>query len=135
MGYPLAKIFQKSNDQTRVPQQWRTAIVIPIFKKGSKRDAANYRPISLMSHIGKLLERLIRDHIMRHIDNKHMIKPSEHGFLPARSCQSILLGFLERVTDETDRGNNTNVAYLDFAKAFEKSAPRKTAGQAKSTWR
>ena len=123
MAYPLAIIFQQSIDQSRVPQQWRTANMIPIFKKGSKRDAANYRPISLTSHIGKLLERIIRDHILRHLDNKQLIKPSQHGFLPGRSCQSNLLEFLERVTDDTDdtdRGNNTDVAYLDFAKAFDK---------------
>ena len=83
VAYPLAIIFQQSVDQTRVPQQLRTANVIPIFKKGSKRDTANYRPISLTSHIGKLLERIIRDHIMRHLDNKQLIKPSQqHGFLP-----------------------------------------------------
>ena len=57
---------------------------------------------------------------MRHLDNKQLIKPSQHGFLPGRSCQSNLLEFLERVTDDTDRGNNTDVAYLDFAKAFDK---------------
>ena len=120
MAYPLAITFQQSIDQSRVPQQWRTANVIPIFKKGSKRDAANYRPISLTSHIGKLLERIIRDHILRHLDNKQLIKHIQYGFLPGRSCQSNLLEFLERVTDDTDRGNNTDVAYLDFAKAFDK---------------
>ena len=120
MTHPLAIIFQQSIDQSRVPQQWRTANGIPIFKKGSKRDAANYRPISLTSHIGKLLERIIRDHIVRHLDNKQLIKPSQHGCLPGRSCQSNLLEFLERVTDDTDRGNITDVAYLDFAKAFDK---------------
>ena len=57
---------------------------------------------------------------MRHLDNKQLIKPSQHGFLPGRSCQSNLLEFLERVTDDTYRGNNTDVAYLDFAKAFDK---------------
>ena len=57
---------------------------------------------------------------MRHLDNKQLIKPSQHGFLPARSCQSNLLEFLGRVTDDTDRGNNTDIAYLDFAKAFDK---------------
>ena len=117
VAYPLAIIFQQRIDQSRVPQQWRTANVIPIFKKGSKRDAANYRPISLTSHIGKLFERIIRDYILRHLDNKQLIKPSQHGFLPGRSCQSNLLEFLERVTDDTDRGNNTD---LDFAKAFNK---------------
>ena len=76
-------------------------------------------PTSLTLHIGKLLERIIRDHIRRHLDSKQLIKPSQHGFLPGRSCQSNLLEFLERVADDTDSGNNTGVAYLDFAKAFD----------------
>ena len=110
VAYPLAIIFQQSIDQSRVPQQWRTANVIPIFKKGSKRHAANYRPISLTTHIGKLLERIIRDHIMRHLDNKQLIKPSQHGFLPGRSCQSNLLEFLERVTSPV--ANMTHLVFL-----------------------
>ena len=69
---------------------------------------------------------------MRHLDNKQLIKPSQHGFLPGRYCQSNLLEFLERVTDDTDRGNNTGIAYIDVAKAFD--ATGKTAGQAESTW-
>ena len=72
---------------------------------------------------------------MRHLDNKQLIKPSQHGFLQGRSCQSNLLEFLERVTDDTDRGTNTDVAYLDFAQIFDKvSHAIKTAGQDESTW-
>ena len=105
----MAIMFQQSIGQNRVPQQWRTASVIPICKKGIKRDTANYRPISLTSHIGKLLERTLCDHIMRYLDNKQLIKPSHHGFLPGRCCQSNLLEFLERIRDDTDIGNNTDV--------------------------
>ena len=70
----------------------------------------------------KLRERISRDHIMIDLDNKPLIKPSQHGFIRGRSCQSNLLEFIERVRDDTDRGNNTDVAYLDFAKAFDKVA-------------
>ena len=49
---------------------------------------------------------------MRHLDIKQLIKPSQHGFPPGRSCQSNLLEFLERVTDDTDRGNNTDIAVM-----------------------
>ena len=61
-------------------------------------------------------------------DNKQLIMPSQHGFLPG-CCQSNLLEFIERITDDTERGNNTDVAYLDFAKAFNIiKYPRKTDG-------
>ena len=103
----LAVIHMKPVSSTRINQQL------------DKPDMS-VTPISLTSHIGKLIERIIRDHIMRHLDNKQLIKPSQHGFLPGRYCQSNLLEFLERVTDDTDRGNNTDIAYLDFAKAFAK---------------
>ena len=69
---------------------------------------------------------------MRHLDNKQLIEPSRHGFLPGRSCQSNLLEFLERVADDTDRGNNTGVAYLDFAKAFDKVLHARLQGKLKA---
>ena len=94
--------------------------MVPLFKKGSKKDAANYRPISLTSLVGKVMESIIRDHIMTHIQTHKLTHQSQHGFLPGRLCQSNLLEFIETVTDEVDNHNNMDIAYLDFAKAFDK---------------
>ena len=119
LSTPMATIFQHSLNESQVPVSWRTANVVPLFKKGSKRDAANCRPISLTSLVGKVMESIIRDHIMTHIQTYKLIHQSQHGFLPARSCQSNLLECIETVTDEVDN-HNMDIAYLDFAKAFDK---------------
>ena len=120
LSTPMATIFQHSLNESQVPVSWRTANVVPLFKKGSKKDAANYRPISLTSLVGKVMESIIRDHIMTHIQTHKLIHQSQHGFLPGRSCQSNLLEFIQTVPDEVDNHNNMAIAYLDFAKAFDK---------------
>ena len=92
--------------------------MVPLFKKGSKRDAANCRPIRLMSLVGKVMEIIIRDHTMTYIQTHKLIHQSQHGFLPGRSCQSNVFEFIETVPEEVD--NHMDIAYLDFAKAFDK---------------
>ena len=87
------------------------ANVTPIHKKGNKKLTSNFRPVSLTSMVGKLLERLI---------NQAIIKDTQHGFLPKRSCQTNLLLYLELLTSCIDKGLDIDVLYLDFAKAFDK---------------
>ena len=116
----IATIFQQSLDESEVSDDGREANVVPLFQKGSKRDPANYRPISLTSQLGKVMESIIRDRILEHIERHCLIHPSQRGFLSGRSCQSNLLEYLENVTKEVDNYNSVDVAYLDFAKAFDK---------------
>jgi hypothetical protein len=67
---PLAAIYRKSMESGVVPEDWRTANVTPIYKKGSKADPGNYRPVSLTSVCGKVLESIIRDQLMEHLSKK-----------------------------------------------------------------
>jgi Reverse transcriptase (RNA-dependent DNA polymerase)/Endonuclease-reverse transcriptase len=117
---PLAIIFRHSLDTGAVPQEWRKAKVIPIYKKGAKSEPGNYRPVSLTSVPCKLLEGLIKDAIMKHLMDENLIKDSQHGFMPGRSCTTNLTIFLETLTKAIDSGKAADVFYLDFAKAFDK---------------
>ena len=56
VAQPLTKLFQRSIEEGRIPEDWRNANVVPIFKKGSRFEPGNYRPVSLTSVVGKLLE-------------------------------------------------------------------------------
>ena len=105
-----------------MPEDWRLANVTPIFKKGSKTDAANYRPVSLTSVICRVLESLLRDVIVDHLVRHKLIYNTQHGFVPRRSCLTNLLEYLEEMTRLVDEGHNVDVIYLDFAKAFDKVA-------------
>jgi Reverse transcriptase (RNA-dependent DNA polymerase) len=102
----LTLIFNKSLASGQVPSDWREANVTPIFKKGSKTSPENYRPVFLTSVSCKLLESVVTDRIMSHLKKHGLIKKSQHGFMPGRSCTTNLLTFLEKVTTEIDNGNS-----------------------------
>ena len=93
------------------------ANIIPLFKKGSRSKSENYRPVSLTSVVCKLLEILIKDHLVDFLVKNNLINPSQHGFLKARS---YILCFLEDVTKWVDEGSPVDIIYLDFKKAFDK---------------
>ena len=117
---PLTSIMRLSLEEGRVPTDWRTANVTPIFKKGVKSTPGNYRPVSLTTVCCRLMETLIKEEVVAHLDRHGLIQKSQHGFMRGRSCTSNLLSFLEKVTEATDRGEAIDVVFLDFAKAFDK---------------
>ena len=92
---------------------------MPIYKSGSRHFAINYRPISLTSVVGKVLESIIRDHILHHSTVNGLVSQQQHGFLPHRSCTSQLLTALNDWTFSIDQGFPTDVIYYDFRKAFD----------------
>lgn len=117
---PLSVIFKKSFNTGIVPDEWKLANVTAVYKKGSKSLINNYRPISLTSQVCKIMETLVRDTVVEHLQKYKLIKDSQHGFMKGRSCLTNLLEFLERITDFIDREYPVDVLYLDFSKAFDK---------------
>ena len=120
ISIPLATVFNLSLEEGIVPLEWKEANIIPLFKKGSRNKSDNYRPVSLTSVICKLLERLIKDHVVDFLVKNKLINPFQHGFLKARSCLTNMLCFLEDVTKWVDEGSPVNIIYLDLKKAFDK---------------
>jgi hypothetical protein len=116
---PVLYIWSKSIQDGNVPQDWKIANVCPIFKKGSRNEPGNYRPVSLTSQIGKLFESIIRDAIVSHLESNGLIFDSQHGFRRGRSCLSNVLTFLDKATRLIDEGEACDAIYLDFAKAFD----------------
>ncbi|KAK4818935.1 hypothetical protein QYF61_022112 [Mycteria americana] len=116
---PLSIIYQKSWLTGEVPADWRLANVTPIFKKGRKEDPGNYRPVSLTSVPGKLMEQIILSAITQHVEDNQGIKPSQHGFRKGRSCLTNLISFYNKVTHLMDEGKAVDVVYLDLSKAFD----------------
>ena len=117
---PLSEMFNLSLEEGIVPSEWKEANITPLFKKESRNKSENYRPVSLTSVICKLLETLIRDHMVEFLVKHKLINTSQHGFLKARSCLTNHLCFFEEVTKWVDDGSPVDVVYLDFQKAFDK---------------
>ena len=120
LAEPLAVIFNKSVSESSVPEDWRLGNITPIFKKGSKGSPANYRPVSLTSIPCKILESIIKDQVVEHLELNLLLRSSQHGFLKGKSCTTNLLEFIENVLNITDDNIPVDIIYLDFAKAFDK---------------
>ena len=117
---PLSIIFRKSIDEGIVFRQWKLANITPLFKKGAKNLVQNYRPISLTSVPCKILESLIKEQLVEHLEKFNIIKNTQHGFRKGKSCLTNLLEYLEYITDQIDQGNPVDSILLDFSKAFDK---------------
>jgi len=102
-----------------VPKDWRKANVTPIFKKGKKEDPGNCRLVSLTSIPGKVMEQLILEVIIKQVEEKKIIRSSQHGFTKGKSCLTNLIAFYKDKTGWVDEQRAVDVVYLDFSKAFD----------------
>ena len=121
----LSLIYNESLAQGTVPDDWRQANVAPIFKKGEKNDAANYRPVSLTCICCKTLEHVIVSNINKHLAFESIFADCQYGFRSQRSCETQLVQLFHIFVSNLDRALNrnhrqTDVIIMDFAKAFDK---------------
>ena len=91
----LCKLFNKSLQLGKVPRDWKIANVVPVHKKDNQKYTENYRPISLLPIVAKVLERCIFNNIRDHLFQT--IHSNQHGFLPSKSCVTNLLDALDIV--------------------------------------
>ena len=116
---PLATIFQQSMDEGKLPSIWKHAQITPIYKKGPRNQAKNYRPISLTSIVCKLMETIICEIIIEHVKTNKLGSTEQHGFSKGKSTVTNLLEALNIWTEAAQHGIPTDVIYLDYAKAFD----------------
>lgn len=116
----LSTISFQSYERSELPEDWKRVNVCPIFKKGSKTNPANVRPISLTSVTCKIMERLIRYVMMNHLLDHNLISEHHHGFVKFKSCVTNLLEALDIITEPLNRGFMAALIFLDFSKAFDK---------------
>lgn len=115
----LQLLYQQSINTGTLPQDWLTANIIPIYKKGDPTLASNYRPISLTSVPCKILEHILYSHIIHHLNTHNILTDSQHGFRTRRSCETQLIVTIDNILKEMDQSNQVDTAILDFSKAFD----------------
>ena len=115
----LQQIYRKSLDEGEVPRQWKDAEIVPIHKGGSKAVMANFRPVALTSIVCKIMEKIVCSVMLAFLTNNNLITKQQHGFVRGRSCQTNILLCLEKWTELVDNGKSVDVAYFDYAKAFD----------------
>ncbi|RMB88883.1 hypothetical protein DUI87_34726 [Hirundo rustica rustica] len=116
---PLSIIYHQSWLTGEVPDDWKLANVTPIHKKCGREDPGNYRPVSLTSVPGKIMEQFILSVITQNLQDGQGLRPSQHRFRRGRSCLTNLITFYEQVTCLVDAGKAVDVVCLDFSKAFD----------------
>ena len=119
LSEPLCYLFNLSLQTGQLPSDWKKAEVTAIFKKGSKLEPGNYRPVSLTCVLCKVMESFIRDGIVNHFKENKLYADCQHGFRQSRSCVTQLLYVMENFTQYFDEGIPIDVLYLDFRKAFD----------------
>ena len=116
----LTTIYRHSLISGKVPKQWKKANVTPIYKKGEHYQPSNYRPVSLTSVPCKIMEHILVSNIMTHLEDNNILKDNQHGFRKKRSCETQLLELTNHLTSSLEKGIQTDLIVLDFAKAFDK---------------
>lgn len=115
---PLTRIFNISLGSGIFPDCWKLSFLRPIFKSGNRSHVSNYRGVAILSAIPKFFESLVKDIIQFRFINS--ISNFQHGFLPGRSTVSNLMVFSNFIFNSIQAGNQVDVIYTDFSKAFDK---------------
>lgn len=118
MAECLTKVFNASLQKGQVPKDWRLANVVPIHKKGSRKQAGNYRPISLTSLPCKLLEHIVLREIIEKVETA--LSTRQHGFRCGLSCETQLCGTYHTLAKNTEAQLATHAVVLDYSKAFDR---------------
>ena len=115
----LTYLFNQSMSLGMFPESWAVAIVTPIPKAGNPHLATNWRPISIIPLIGKLMEKMCNSLLMRHLEFHSLLCDEQYGFRPKRSTSNAIFNFLKNIIDEINNRKIVGAIYLDFSKAFD----------------
>ena len=115
----IVKLCNLSIREDRFPNTWKTARVIPLHKKGSTDDINNYRPISILPVVSKILEKHVSSTFYTFLNGNNLINPKQSGFRTQHSCQTALTLMTEEWLNAMHKGELTGVLMIDLCKAFD----------------
>ena len=115
----LSTLFNLSLSQGKVPSAWKVSNVTPIHKAGDKSDVSNYRPISLLSLISKVLERIVHNQISLHLTSNKLLSNNQFGFRSGFSTQDALLTVTNDWHQLLSKNRQVGAVFFDIRKAFD----------------
>jgi hypothetical protein len=107
-------------NQGKVPEEWKSSNITPLFQKGDRSALVNYRPVSLTSVCRKVMEHIIHSHITKHMDKLGLLADSQHGFKKRRSTETQLILSIDDLAKSLSVGEQMDCILLGFSKAFDK---------------
>ena len=120
LSFPLSKFFNRLIISGQFPQSWKKANVTPVYKKGEKQLCNNYRPISLLSALGKVMERYVHKYVYNYLIQNKVFTPFQSGFIQGDSTTYQLINLYDSFCEAVDNGKEVRVVFLDISKAFDR---------------
>ena len=115
----LLRIINNSISSGHFPETLKIAKILPIHKGGAKNDPSNYRPISILSVISKLIEKHVTKHLFGFLNEYNLLHKSQSSFRKHHSCNTALLSLLDKWLKSIDKGELVGAIFLDLRKAFD----------------
>ena len=120
IAIPLAHIINLSLNSTSIPTSWKRAKVIPVFKNGSAEDVSNYRPISVLPILSKIMERAVFTQLSEYLETNKLLTKCQFGYRSKRSTECpATQQFVDNIRREVDKGNLVGAVFVDLSKAFD----------------
>ena len=116
---PLMQIFNKSLKTGTVPSSWKRSNVTPVHKGGDTDDPGNYRPISVVPIVAKVLEKIIATQLSSYMEDHHLLHDLQGAYRHGRSADQILLYATDTIVQAIDAGKHVCAAFLDLRKAYD----------------
>ena len=119
IGEVILHLVNSSITQSDVPASWKHSVVHPILKSGDPSDPSNFRPISIVPVIAKILERAVHQQLYSYLSENHLLSPNQHGFRPRHSTETALTSISDHILSSFDHGELSLLCLLDLTKCFD----------------
>lgn len=116
---PLSYIFNNAIEKGHFPSQFKTSIIIPLHKSGDKNTIGNYRPISLITAICKIFEKVIKIRLTEYLNKYKLISDNQYGFRQNISTEDAILNLTSKIYSALDKADHCLCIFIDLAKAFD----------------
>ena len=121
LSYILAELSNKCLKDSCFPDCWKVSSVVPVFKNVGERSCAkNYHPVSLLSVISKVFEKLVNNRTVNHLEKCGLFSYFQYGFRSSRSTVSFLTVLSDRIARAFNRSGATRAVALDISKVFDR---------------
>ena len=115
----LCSLFNQSLYMATFPYKWKCALVTPVHKKGDVHDISNYQPISILSNVSKLFEKVIEVQVHKYLTPNYLMSPHQHDFMKGCSCETTLINLTASIFASHDQGLHSAIVALEYSRAFD----------------
>ena len=119
ISHSITKLFNLSIRSRKFPGIWKCSKVSALFKSGDRTNATNYRPISILPTLSKILERVVHSQLHEYLNSTNLLSNNQFGFRSKSSTATALSSFADEVLLYMEKGHTSGAVFLDLTKAFD----------------